>query len=53
MKKTELKNLNALFFRWWKDEVKIGEKLNKELDELKEQNIKLKSIAYENSACKR
>lgn len=48
MTKSELKNINDLFFRWWKDEIRTGEQLTNQLERLKKKNDNLKSIAYEN-----
>lgn len=48
MSKKDIKNLNLLFFRWWKEEVQENEKLQKEVAELKDKNVKLKNQIYEN-----
>lgn len=53
MTKSELKNMNDLFFRWWKNEVETGEQLTNQLERLKKKNNNLKSIAYESIPQKR
>lgn len=60
MCKKELKNLNALFFRWWKEESKENEKLMQQIIEMKEEHLELKQMIidlkeqiHENSSQKR
>lgn len=48
MSKKDLKNMNALYFRWWKEEAEENEKLLKEIAELKAKNFNLKQQIYEN-----
>lgn len=48
MSKKDLKNMNALYFRWWKEEAQENEKLLKQITELKAKNFNLKNQIYEN-----
>lgn len=56
MSKEDLKNLNDLYFRWWKKEAAENEKLQQEVIDLKEEKLELKQLIidlkeeqYENS----